>query len=72
MIGTGDIAFPIIFAVSALSLGIVHSIAVIFGAFVGLFFIHLILSQKGSGAIPALPPIVFASLVAFIVSFLIF
>lgn len=71
-LGTGDIAFPIIFAVSALRFGITASLSVIFGAFVGLFFIHLILMQKKVGAIPALPPIVFFSLIAFIVKVFIF
>lgn len=72
MLGTGDLAFPIIFAVSAFGLGLVHSVAIILGALIGMFLIHLILAQKGHGAIPALPPIVFTSLLAFIFSLLIF
>ncbi len=68
LLGTGDIAFPIIFSVAALRFGLQTSISVIVGAFVGLFFIHLILMQKKVGAIPALPPIVFFSLIGFIIS----
>ncbi len=72
LLGTGDIAFPIVFAVAALKFGVLTSISVIFGAFVGLFFIHLILMQKKIGAIPALPPIVFFSLIAFVISLFVF
>ena len=68
LLGTGDVAFPIIFAVSALKYGLFASISVIIGAFVGIFFIHLILLQKKYGAIPALPPIVMFSLLAFIIN----
>ncbi len=68
MLGTGDLAFPIIFAVSALPLGIMSSLAILVGALVGMFTVHVILTQKKTGAIPALPPIIFTSLVAFMVS----
>ena len=72
MLGTGDLAFPIIFAVSALSIGLINSAAIIVGALFGMLSIHLILAKRGSGAIPALPPIIFASLIAFIISLYIF
>lgn len=71
LLGTGDLAFPIILAVSALRFGIISSLSVIAGSFVGLFFIHVILMKKQAGAIPALPPIVFFSLLAFILSLII-
>ncbi len=72
LLGTGDIAFPIIFAVSAFEFGLLSALSVVVGAFVGLFFIHIILMQKRVGAIPALPPIVFFSLVGFIISLIVF
>ena len=72
LLGTGDIAFPIIFGVAALRFGIASAVSVIIGAFVGLFFIHVILMKKRIGAIPALPPIVFFSLVGFIISLIVF
>jgi len=72
MLGTGDLAFPIIFAVSALPMGIAHSLAILAGSLVGMLSVHIILTQKKTGAIPALPPIIFASLIAFIISLYLF
>ncbi len=71
MLGTGDLAFPIIFAVSALSFGLYYSISILAGAFVALFAIHVILARKKTGAIPALPPIAFFSALAFAIALLI-
>jgi presenilin-like A22 family membrane protease len=70
MLGTGDIAFPVIFAVSALQYGLLSSICVIIGAFVGLAVVHVILTLKGKGAVPALPPIAVFSILGFVVSLL--
>ena len=72
LLGTGDVAFPIIFAVAALKFGIMSSLSVIAGAFIGLLSIHFLLMQKKVGAIPALPPIVFFSLIGFIISLFLF
>ena len=71
LLGTGDIAFPLVFAVSALKFGLVSALSVILGAFVGLFCIHLLLLQKKYGAIPALPPLIFFSLIFFLISIMI-
>lgn len=67
-LGTGDLAFPLIFAVSALTLGIYYAIGIIIGASVGMFCIHLILVyQKQKRAIPALPPIAAFSILGFLI-----
>lgn len=70
LLGTGDVAFPIIFAVSALRYGLLSAVSIIIGAFIGLFTIHLLLIRKKHGAIPALPPIVMFSLLGFLISLL--
>jgi len=66
MLGTGDVAFPAIFAVSALRTSMMASLAVVVGALVGLLIVHLILMRKKHGAIPALPPIAICSILSFI------
>ncbi|MFH1424976.1 MAG: presenilin family intramembrane aspartyl protease [archaeon] len=68
MLGTGDVAFPVIFAVAALQVGLMSSVAVVAGALVGLLTIHLLLVSKKTGAIPALPPITFFSVIFFLIS----
>ncbi len=71
MLGTGDLTFPLVFSVSALNaFGILSAVSVIFGAFLGLFFIHILLLKKKKGAIPALPPIILFSLIFFLISIL--
>lgn len=68
MLGTGDVAFPVIFAVSALRVGWISSVAVVAGALVGLLSIHFLLLRKKKGAIPALPPIMIFSILFFLAS----
>ena len=71
LLGTGDIAFPIIFAVSALKYSIWSSIAVILGALLGLSFIHFFfIAKKERKPIPALPPIAVGSAIGFFISLL--
>lgn len=68
-LGTGDIAFPLIFAVSALSFSFFSSCGVIIGAFLGILFLHLIfVFQKEKQALPALPPIILFSVLGFLIS----
>ncbi|MBW6440764.1 hypothetical protein K0B03_01895 [Patescibacteria group bacterium] len=70
-LGTGDIALPLFFATSVFAQGLSFSIAVVFGASIGLITDHLIfVSQKQKKALPALPAIAFFSIFFYLVSFL--
>ncbi len=71
MLGTGDITFPIIFAVSALQHSIFSSLFIIAGAFVGLLFDYYIII-KTKEPIPALPPIALFSMIGLIIALLLF
>jgi presenilin-like A22 family membrane protease len=69
-LGTGDLALPIFFAISAFGLGIEFSLAIIFGAVIGFIVNHLIfISQKERKPIPALPAIAFFSILGYVFSF---
>lgn len=69
-LGTGDLALPLFFAVSAFSLGIQFSLAIIFGAIVGFIADHLIfITQKEKKPIPALPAIAFFSIMGYFIGF---
>ena len=67
ILGGGDVAFPLIFSVSLLELGILKSFIVVlfslFGLFSNLFFF---LSQKERKAIPALPLISLFSIIGYL------
>lgn len=68
-LGGGDLAFPAILMVSALSYSIVSSIAIAIGAVLGLFATHLLfVTQKKRRPMPALPPIALGSILGFLVS----
>jgi len=68
MLGTGDLAFPTVFAVSALSAyGPLTALAIIAGSIVGIFVNHYYLIKKFR-AIPALPAIAFFSALGFFIS----
>ena len=71
MLGTGDIAFPTVFAVSAMAAyqNWFVVFAIIAGTVVGIFVNHYLLTQKFR-AIPALPAIVAGSIIAFGISLL--
>ena len=69
-LGTGDLALPIFFAVSAFSSGIEFSLFIIFGAVIGFAVNHLIfINQKEKKPIPALPAIAFFSILGYLFSF---
>ena len=69
-LGTGDLALPLLFAVSAFSLGIQFSLAIIFGAVIGFIADHLIfVTQKEKKPIPALPAVAFFSIIGYFVGF---
>jgi len=68
-LGTGDIAFPLILAVSALKYNFVSSIAIIIGALLGIIAVHILfITQRERRPMPALPPIVLGAIVGFLVS----
>lgn len=69
-LGTGDIALPSVFAVSALFLGLKFSVLIIVGSLFGLAFIYLSMLKKPR-AIPALPPIALFSILFFLLGFFI-
>lgn len=72
-LGTGDIALPLFFAISAFADGLEFSIAIIFGAVIGLAVDHLIfITQKENKAIPALPAIAFFSIAGYVMASLIY
>jgi presenilin-like A22 family membrane protease len=71
MLGTGDIAFPIIFAVSAVRQSLFSGISVLFGSFFGIVAVYFILLKCKKGAIPALPPIAICTIAAYFLSKLI-
>ena len=69
-LGTGDLALPIFFAISALSLGVEFSLFIIFGAVIGFAVNHIIfINQKEKKPIPALPAIAFFSILGYVFSF---
>lgn len=67
MLGTGDIAFPLILSVAALSYGLLNSFFVVAGSLVGVSMVYLLLSRKRK-PLPALPPIALFSVVGFLIS----
>lgn len=72
MLGTGDIAFPLMFAVAAMKISLTAAIGVVIGAWVGLLAIYILLSaQRERKPMPALPPIAVGCLIGFLISVLI-
>jgi len=71
-LGTGDLAFPMIFSISALSLGVIHSIFIIGGALFGILAINLFFTLiKKRISLAALPPIALGSIIGYFISLLI-
>lgn len=71
-LGTGDLAFPIVFSVSALKFSILHSVLIIVGAFAGIIVINLYQRYaKNVQAMAALPPIAGGAAIGFVVAMLI-
>lgn len=70
-LGTGDLAFPLVFAVSALRDGMLSSVLIIFGALLGVLAINLFFYiKKTRMAVPALPPIAVGCLIGYLISLL--
>ncbi|MGB9675221.1 MAG: presenilin family intramembrane aspartyl protease [Candidatus Nanoarchaeia archaeon] len=69
MLGSGDLAFPTIFAVSAfVTIGLIPTLAIIAGSLAGLTANHYLLTIKKFKFIPALPLIAIFSILAFLIS----
>jgi len=67
-LGTGDLAFPLIFAVSALRDGLLRSVLIIIGALFGVLAINFYFYFRARKAFPALPPIAFGSIIGYLIS----
>jgi len=71
-LGTGDLAFPLIFSASLLKENIVASLFVIFGSFLGVNLIYAYFYiTKTRKPVAALPPIAFGCILGYLLSFLI-
>lgn len=67
--GTGDLALPMIFAVSTLKQNLLASTLVILGALLGIIFIYFVfMNQKERKPVPALPPLAVGSILGFLIS----
>lgn len=70
-LGTGDLAFPLIFSASLLKENITASFFVILGAFLGVnliyFYFYITKTRK---PVAALPPIAFGAILGYLLSFL--
>lgn len=72
LLGTGDLAFPLIFAVAILKFSLRSSLFVVGGALLGATIVFLLLThQTQHRAIPALPPIAACSVLGFLLSLMI-
>jgi presenilin-like A22 family membrane protease len=73
MLGTGDLAFPALFAVSAYATsGLATALAIMAGSVIGLIFNHYLLMVKKFRFIPALPFIAAFSIIGYVLAVLLF
>jgi presenilin-like A22 family membrane protease len=71
LLGTGDLAFPLILAVTALKFSLTTSLFIVGGSTIGSILVfYLLTHQPQVRALPALPPIAICSILGFFVSFL--
>ncbi len=70
-LGGGDLAIPLVFTVSLLRIGIIHTIAASLGALTALVLLFTYLLKRPGIAIPALPPVTAGSILGFLISLLI-
>lgn len=72
ILGSGDIAMPLILVASIIpSSGLLDALIVMLASFVGLFLtFYLFISQKKRKPMAALPPIAVASIVGYLITFL--
>lgn len=67
-LGTGDLALPMVFAVSALRQNIWVSILIIAGALLGIVFINLVMMGKERKPLPALPPLAAGAILGWLIA----
>lgn len=69
LLGTGDVTLPVMLAVSAATIHVMHGIAVVIGATAGFALMYILfLRQKKKQPMPALPPIAFGSILFYLIS----
>ncbi len=68
-LGTGDLALPMAFAVSALRYSLISSIFILIGSFLGLLTLTLYFIEERH-PLPALPPIIVGGILGYLISFL--
>jgi presenilin-like A22 family membrane protease len=72
IMGTGDLAFPLFFAISALKFSIVSAWFIVIGATIGSALVYYLLNvQRSNRAMPALPPIAICSVLGYVASLLV-
>lgn len=70
--GTGDLALPLIFAISNFKQNILAALIIVFGALLGIIFIHFVfLNKKERKPLPALPPLAIGAIIGWLVARLI-
>ena len=71
LLGTGDVALPVMLAVAALRVGPVHAVAALAGAMCGfVVMVFFFLAQPRRAPVPALPPIAIGAALAYLASFI--
>jgi len=71
VLGTGDLVFPIIFAVAALRISLPVALGVAVGSVAGIVLLHILfVIARRPMALPALPPIFAGSFVGFLIMYL--
>ncbi len=73
VLGTGDVALPVILAVAAVRTAPIHAVSALAGAMIGfVLMVALYFSQTRRAPMPALPPIALGSILAYLASLFIF
>ncbi|MCX7778948.1 MAG: presenilin family intramembrane aspartyl protease [Patescibacteria group bacterium] len=68
-LGTGDLALPLAFAISALRQGLISSVFIILGSFLGLLILTFFFLKERQ-PLPALPPIIAGGILGYFISLL--
>jgi len=72
ILGSGDVAFPLLFCVSLIPEGVISALIVAIFSMIGFFVTFgLFIGQRTRKPIPALPPIAFFSIIGFLITILI-
>jgi presenilin-like A22 family membrane protease len=72
LLGTGDVAIPVMLAAAALQVGIIPAVASVAGAATGFAVMYMLfLAQTKRAPMPALPPIALGSIIGYLISIVI-